>query len=312
MELILLKHALVICLVLLVFFLAWCCEAQFTIGSNETARQLDSVLQDYAYRAFVRPRTGIPYDGMAPTNLSGIEVAVLRLRIGSLRTRGFKGYKEFDIPTGVIVQPYVKRLAFVYQNLGNWSSLYYQQQGFTYLAPVLGLLAYSAANLSATKLPVLDVVASGSPIMINFSNARPMPNEFEAKCVRFDLNGSTEFSDLISGNICSTFRQGHFSIVVNSTAIAPSPSLAPARRGKKHKSSVWKIVVSVIGGFGGLLLLLLLVGYLASHRSKKKFREMQKREDVGEVLQMEQVGNTRLPVAPMTRTQPVIENDYMP
>ncbi|MCD7448547.1 hypothetical protein HAX54_044151 [Datura stramonium] len=39
---------------------------------------LDSVLQDYAFRAFVRPRTGIPYDGNVPLNFTGIKVAALR------------------------------------------------------------------------------------------------------------------------------------------------------------------------------------------------------------------------------------------
>ncbi|KAK4370280.1 hypothetical protein RND71_009755 [Anisodus tanguticus] len=49
------------------------------------ARLLDSVLQDYAFRAFVRPRTGIPYDGNVPSNFTGINVVVLRLRSGSMR-----------------------------------------------------------------------------------------------------------------------------------------------------------------------------------------------------------------------------------
>lgn len=319
MEVISRIHHIAFSFILLVLLLAWRCKAQSPSGYITSARQLDSLLQDYAYGAFDRPRTGNPYDGAVPSNLTGIKVAVLRLRCGSLRTRGFHGYKEFDIPTGVIVQPYVKRLAFVYQNLGNWSSFYYPLQGYTYLAPVLGLLAYSAANLSAIGLSELDIFASSSPISIKFTDVRPVLSGFTAKCVKFDLNGTTEFTDLISGNVCVTFRQGHFSIVVNSSGIAPSPSPAPAPAqypipspGKGHKSKVWKVVVSVVGGFVGLLLLILLVAWLASYRKKKKLMEMQKREEVGEVLQMGQVGNTRVPVAPMTRTQPAIENDYVP
>ncbi|KAL4296307.1 hypothetical protein GQ457_12G007580 [Hibiscus cannabinus] len=34
------------------------------------ARALDSLLQDYAYKAFVRPKTGVLYDGVFPSNLT--------------------------------------------------------------------------------------------------------------------------------------------------------------------------------------------------------------------------------------------------
>ncbi|PKA51148.1 hypothetical protein AXF42_Ash010588 [Apostasia shenzhenica] len=291
----------------LAFLLAWRCEAQFSMDSTISSRQLDSLLQEYAYGAFLQlhPRTGTPYDGDVPTNLTGVKVAALRLRCGSLRKRGVPSYKEFDIPTGVIIRPYVKRLAFVYQNLGNWSSYYYPLAGYTHLAPVLGLLAYNASNFSASNLPELDVTASSSPIWINFRNVRPAPSGFTAKCVRFDLNGSLEFTNITSSNRCSTFHHGHFAIVVNSTMI-PAPS------GEKHKSNLWKIIVSVVGGIVGLFLLSLLMVWLISYRRKKKLTKMQKREHMGVVLKMEQVGNARLPVAPMTRTQPVIENDFVP
>jgi hypothetical protein len=48
----------------------------------------------------------------------------MRLKSGSLRTRGVQNYKEFHIPIGVIEKPYVKRLVLVYQNLGIFSVLY--------------------------------------------------------------------------------------------------------------------------------------------------------------------------------------------
>lgn len=308
---------IVISIALLGIILPWRCKAQSSSISSTTARQLDALLQDYAYRAFDRPRTGTPYDGVVPSNLTGIKVAVLRLRNGSLKSRGFHGFKEFDIPAGIVVQPYVKRLALVYQNLGARSSVYYPLLGFSYLSPVLGLLAYNAANISATNLPELDFMASRSPISIKFTDVTSAPSGFTAKCVNFDLNGSAVFTDLVSGTVCSTYRQGHFAIVVNSSEISPSPSPAgipiPTHvPGKGHNSKVWKIAVSVAGGLVGLLLLIFLAVWLASYRKKKKLAEMQKREDVGEVLQMSQVGNTRVPVAPMTRTQPVIETDYVP
>ncbi|KAK8926384.1 hypothetical protein KSP39_PZI018627 [Platanthera zijinensis] len=322
MEVVCCIRHIVISIALLGIILPWRCEAQSPSISSTTARQLDSLLQDYAYRAFVRPRTGTPYDAVVPSNLTGIKLAVLRLRNGSLKSRGFHGFKEFDIPTGIVVQPYVKRLAFVYQNLGVRSSFYYPLLGFSYLSPVLGLLAYNAANISAINLPELDIMASKSPISIEFTDVKPAPSGFTAKCVKFDLNGSAVFTDLVSGTVCSTFLQGHFAIVVNSSEISPSPSPSPSPAGipipshvpgKGHHSKVWKIAVSIAGGIAGLLLLILLVVWLASsYRKKRKLMAMQKREDVGEVLRMSQVGNTRVPVAPMTRTQPAIETDYVP
>lgn len=94
---------------------------RFNAQSTNSARALDALLQDYAYRAFVLPRTGIPYDGIVPSNLTGIKIAAMRLRSGSLKSRGVRMYKEFGIPEGVVVRPYVERVVLVYQNLGNWS-----------------------------------------------------------------------------------------------------------------------------------------------------------------------------------------------
>ncbi|CAD6255090.1 unnamed protein product [Miscanthus lutarioriparius] len=189
------------------------------------ARILDAALQDYAYRAFARPRTGIVYNATLPGNLTGIAVSAVRLRSGSLRRKGFAGYFQFGVPTGVVVQPYVERVVLVYHDLGNWSDYYYPLTGYTYLAPVLGLLVYDAANLSAVGLQELNVVASGGPISVNFGgNVRTVPAGSAApRCVVFDLDGMPQFRDLEATDVCSTYRQGHVSIVVNSSEIAPSP-----------------------------------------------------------------------------------------
>ena len=41
----------------------------------------------------------------------------------------------------------------------------------------------------------------------------------------FDLHGSVEFDNVLSGNICSAIQQGHFYVVVESTAPLPAPDL---------------------------------------------------------------------------------------
>ena len=74
------------------------------------ARALDAKLQEYAYRALVRPRTGIVYNATVPGNLTGVSVSALRLRSGSLRRKGLSQYFHFGLPTGVIAQPRVERM----------------------------------------------------------------------------------------------------------------------------------------------------------------------------------------------------------
>ncbi|CAI9298895.1 unnamed protein product [Lactuca saligna] len=275
-------------LVLLIWFLRWP-----IIEAQTPARSLDAILQDYAYRAFVRPRTGIPYDGFPPSNLSGIQISAIRLRSGSLYTRGVKSYKEFTIPIGVISQPYVERLVFVYQNLGNWSTIYYPLPGYIYLSPILGLLAYDAANLSAKNLPELPIHASEEPISINFPQPKPVPNGSIAECVHFDLN-------------------------VKST-IAPSPAPAPAPPpppphggGGGNGKRVGIIVGAIAGGIALLVLLALLILWIWRLNKKKKMNKMEKAADSGEALQMTVVGNTKAPAATTTRTQPTLETEYVP
>ncbi|XP_010462718.1 PREDICTED: uncharacterized protein LOC104743388 [Camelina sativa] len=289
-------------------------------SSSSSSSSLDALLQDYSFRAFVRPRTGILYEGTVPSDLTGIKLAAMRLRSGSFRKRGLTPFKEFSIPTGVIVKPYVTRLVLVYQNLANFSHLYYPLSGYDYVAPVLGLLAYDAKNLSALNLPELDLKVSSDPIRIDFSDLERIPQGSSAKCVRFDSQGVASFSDSIQpGNTCETEHQGHFSVVVKSVASAPSP--APPgdedrEKEKKKKSSdsnnskTWIIVGSVVGGLLLLGLLLFLVLRCRNYKKQEKMREMERAGETGEALRMTQVGETRAPTATTTRTQPMLETEY--
>ncbi|CAM8970731.1 unnamed protein product [Rhodiola kirilowii] len=285
-------------------------------SAQSPARMTDSLLQDYAYRALVRPRTGIIYDGSVPANLTGIKVSALRLRSGSLRTKGVT-YKEFQIPIGVVETPYVERLVLVYQNMGNWSSYFYELDGHTYLAPVLGLLAYDAANLSATRLPELDIRASENPISIKFSDLKPASEGSAAKCVWFDLHGSVNFSNVTSENTCLTYEQGHFSIVVKSITPAPSPTPnvqplpSPHVRKKGINSRIWIIVGSVAGGLALIMLLSFIILCVRRCKRENKMRNMEKAAEVGESLKMTSVGASKAPAATGTRTQPTLENEHV-
>ncbi|KAG6631006.1 hypothetical protein I3843_13G051600 [Carya illinoinensis] len=283
-----------------------------------SARSLDAILQDYAFGAIaVRPKTGLPYDARLPSNLSGIAVSAMRLRSGSLRTRGVTSYKEFQIPIGVLEQPYVERLVLVYQNLGNWSSSFYPLPGFSYLAPVLGLLAYNGTDLSASNLPELDITASShKPILIKFLNLSSSPDGLSPKCVFFDLHGSVQFDNMLSGDACSATQQGHFSVVVESPAPSPAPSGGevppPATAAGKRKSTVWIVLASLGGGLVLLAMLALLFKWLRRRIQGKKVQQMEWAADRGQTLQTKTIGNSKAPFAMGTRTRPVLENEYVP
>lgn len=285
-----------------------------------SARGLDSLLQDYAFRALVRPKTGIVYEGNAPSNLTGIQVAALRLRSGSLRRKGVF-YKEFHLPSGVSEQPYVERLVLVYHNLGNWSSPFYPLPGYTFLAPVLGLLAYDASDLSATNLPELVIRADADRISVTFPSLQAGPSGPTPKCVHFGLDGSVAFEEVVNGSSCLTTNQGHYTIVVESpVAPAPAPGggAAPSGGGEVEKKGegkgkkVWIIVGSVVGGVVLVALLVVLFAYVKRCRHRKKIRKMERAAEVGVALPMTAVGNTKAPVALETRTKPLLENEFVP
>ncbi|XP_059664357.1 uncharacterized protein LOC132310155 [Cornus florida] len=284
-----------------------------------SARALDSLLQGYAFKAFSRPRTGVPYNAGVPDSLTGIKVSALRLRSGSLMRRGFNGYREFEIPIGVVEQPYVERLVLVYHNLGNWSSLYYPLPGYAYLAPVLGLLAYNASDLSDSDLPELDIRASKKPILIGFGNVELAPIWLVPMCVYFGLDGSVEFNNVLSGNVCSTSKQGHFAIVVESNAPPPMPAGGNpppsgggggggGGGGEKDEYKVW-IIVGVLG----VVLVLGMVGVCVRRcRHRKRIQTMEKQAEGSVPLQTTTVGNSRAPTATATRTKPLLENELVP
>ncbi|KAK9067763.1 hypothetical protein SSX86_011874 [Deinandra increscens subsp. villosa] len=285
------------------------------------ARVLDAILQNYAYRAFVTPKTGVSFDGIVPRNLTGVQISALRLRSGSLFTRGVPKYREFKLPIGIIEEPYVERLVLVYQNLGNRSKVYYPLPGYKYLAPVLGLLAYNGSDLSAENQTNLEIEASGDPISIDFGSVRPAPDGSNPLCVWVNLHGEVNFTNVVSGTRCLAFKQGHFSIVVKSKPIPPpAPSLVPPAASEALKpdktngidSRVWVFVFYVAGGCVLLVLLAVLVLWIRGYKKRRKTHKMEQAAEGGEPLHMTMIGSMKAPTAMVTRTQPTLETEYVP
>ncbi|KAL4587235.1 hypothetical protein LXL04_000102 [Taraxacum kok-saghyz] len=304
-------------LVLLICFL-WRPRVGSPLSNSETkpAKALDTTLQEYAYRAFFHPRTGIPFDGLVPPYLTGIEISAMRLRSGSLFHRGVQTFKEFRVPTGIREEPYVERLVLVYQNLGNWSTTYYPLPGYTYLAPILGLLAYNGSDLSSTNLPELELWASNDPITIKFGQIRSKPASSHPKCVWFDRHGQVNFTNLEPDNQCLTYEQGHFSIVIESPpAPAPPEIAAPPEEsvvtdGKENMPKVCTIVGIAGGGTILMVLMSLVIIWAWRYKKRKRIRELERAANAGEALRMTRVGSMRVPYAMATRTTPDLEIDF--
>ncbi|XP_076900062.1 uncharacterized protein LOC143554093 [Bidens hawaiensis] len=286
-----------------------------------SSRFLDSVLQDHAFRSIPRhrPKTGVIYDGNVPSNLTGVTISALRLRTGSLRRRGYNGYKEFIIPKGVVENPFAQRVILVYQNLGNWSDVYYPLPGFLYVSPVVGLLAYNAVNLTAKGLPELDLRSPEDPILIKFESLKVLRDGYSPVCVFFDLFGGVAFDKLVNGSVCKSVTQGHFGIVVEETS--PAPETVPENPiagaggggggGRRRKNKGWWVGGSVAGGILLVALVVVLVLWVRWCRGAKRIEKMTVAAERGDPLAVAAVGRAEVPVAMGTRTKPVLESEYV-
>lgn len=283
-------------------------------SSNLSRTSLDVLIRDYAFKALERSQTGVINRVTVPSNFSGMEASVARLRSSSFWSRG-ANFSNFYIPPGSIPLPFVRRLAIVYQNLGNWSSSYYNVPGYSLVTPVVGFMAYDASNSnsSVTNFTTLNLRVMNDAISISFpSLAKRKRSDSTTKCIRFDVDGSMDFSEMKLPNVCFTRETGHFSIAVPSNAqgpsVAPVPSPTMQLKRKAGKWKVWVIASGVIG-----LVLVGLIGVAVFKVVKKqKIQEMERQADEGEALESVWVGGSRMPSATAVRTQPVLENDNAP
>lgn len=259
---------------------------------------LDVFVHHQAWKALVRPYTGRLYRVHLPANFSTMEVSVVRLRSGSLWQRGVN-FSSFHIPRRTLPMPYVKRLAIVYENLGNWSSDYYKVPGFSLVSPVVGFMAYDATNLSALGNLKINFSISGDPISVHFPSILVPKDENETKCVTFGDDGSVQFSNMTTPNVCFAQGQGHFSVVV------------PASPVKKQRWWKWW-AVGFGGGFAGLIIAAVAVLAVVKVVKKKKLEEMERKSENSEALNTIWIGRSKIPSATMIRTPPVLENAYVP
>lgn len=275
----------------------------------KSARLLDLVIRDYTFKSYTKNfKTGKLHVIALPSNLSGIHVATVRLRCGSLRRYG-AAVEEFRLGPGTRLRPCTKRAMIVRQNLGsNWSTLYYHNYeltGYDLVSPVLGLLAYNAGATAGAAVPSeLGIEAGGKPITVDFggggaSAPSPAPEGAIRLCARFGEDGRVELSRQARPNVCVARRSGHFGLVVE------SPLMPEERRASKWKIAVGSSVGAAVGAF---LLSLLVVALLFKAKKKARMEEMERSAYEEEALRVSMVGHVRALTASGTRTMPTIEH----
>ncbi|XP_076913063.1 uncharacterized protein LOC143571553 [Bidens hawaiensis] len=269
---------------------------------NSSSTLLDDLFQEYAHKSLpTRPQTGVLYNASLPSNFTGVEVSMVRLRWDSFRRKG-ANYSGFLMPPQIFAYPYFTRIDIVYSNLGSRSSDYYSVPNHTLVAPVVGFNIYGSPGQNG-NLTKLNLTLFGGPVLVQFP---PVPQK--AKCVTFYSNGTFEMSNVTNvtqQDTCTVRDQGHFSMVVE----LPSTSTP----NDKERTKLWRWWVF---GFGVGVLGLLLIGFIAFMMVRifrmRNIGKMEKEAEKNEVLDTTNVGQSKMPIATVIRTQPVIENDYVP
>ncbi|KAE8723287.1 Detected protein of unknown function [Hibiscus syriacus] len=270
------------------------------------SRELNALFRYYANRTLANHhRTGTLSRVSLPSNISGMEVSVVRLRGSSLWGRGINS-KFVKIPPSVRTSPYVKRLAMVYDNLGNWSSKYYHVPGYSLVSPVIGFEVYDYTDLTVGNL-ALNV--TGGSISIRFPYLKTKEkNVTRLKCIGFRNNGSVEFKNVTERDVCVTENTGHFCVMIPYSSPPSSPSM-PQKKGRVWK---WWVIEFGLGAVG--LAVLVTAGVAVSRWwRKRKIKDMEKESDSSVALDTFWVrGDLKMPCASMIRTQPALEHDYVP
>lgn len=284
----------------LLLTLCCCCSLVHSLDNTAASESLNSLVQDFAFRSLIkhRPQTGSLYDALLPRNLSGMEVSVVRLRSRRLWNKG-ANFSCFRIPPRTMSIPHVRRLAIVYQNLGNWSSLYYNLPGYSLISSVVGFVVFDASNVTDTRVRKLTLNTMGQPISIKFPNITIMGGgsiNLRVRCVAFNANGKFQLTEMTTPGVCYSRDQGHFSVVL------------PLEK----KRGTWYLwVIGFVVAFFGLVIVSY-AGFSSMRLLKsKKIQAMEKQASEDQVLGSRWVGNSKMPSAAVTRTQPVLDSGVL-
>ncbi|CAI8607628.1 unnamed protein product [Vicia faba] len=243
------------------------------------------------------PKTGIFYNTSLPSNYTGMKVRAVRMRTSSFYIRGLN-YSLLNVPPRVVPQPNRKRMVILYENFGNWSSHYFNvPTNYTMVAPVFGFVAYTSSKNAFIENEKMNLVTQGKPILIHFHHVRLHGKNDTPICVKFLENGRLKFNNMSKPYVCEAFGTGHYTLVI------------PSSLYNKSLFDIWWVLGFVIG-FVGLVLLVLVLVTLVKASKKRKIKKLEKNSENGEAFDTFWIGETKMPLGSMVRTQPVlIEND---
>ncbi|XP_042467258.1 uncharacterized protein LOC122050420 [Zingiber officinale] len=260
---------------------------------------LSATVRDRAFGVLARRRTGVAYSVPLPSDLSGASASVERIRSGILWTAGAR-LGSVSVPPRTTTAPFVRRLAFVYQDLGNRSSSFFDGvRGYALASPVVGLKAYDASLHPGEEVGLRTL---GEPIMVAFprvSLPAGVNSTAAIKCMR--LGAADELADAVSGNACVARQTGHFALVV---------AAGPRQNGGRRWWMVWAVW---FGGGVVVVVVAVVVGIMMVRWRRRKRRESMERVAEDEAaLGTVWAGRSKMPSASMCRTGPVIEDATAP
>ncbi|KAK7349460.1 hypothetical protein VNO77_06845 [Canavalia gladiata] len=259
---------------------------------------LNAFLCKQANKEIKRPRTGAFYNVSLPSNFSGMQVSFVRLRTVSFWLRGVN-YSFFNLPPRIVPRPFVRRVAILYENLGNWSSHFYNVPNHTMVAPVFGLMVYSSSETSLVDEKI-SFIFRGNPISIQFPHVGPHEKNSTPICAKLSAGGLVKFKNMTKPYVCEVHSQGHYTLVV--------PSHPSHTKSKGKRFTIWWVLGFVIG-FVGLVILALILLAFAKQAKRRRIKKLEKNSDGGELFDTFWIGETKLPSASITRTQPTLENE---
>lgn len=268
---------------------------------------LSQSLENFALKTLsTQHHTGALYRAILPENLSGIEVSIVRLTGKSLWSSGAK-FSNVLIPARSVSVPPARRVAILYQNLGNWSNHWYTVPGYRLIASVLGFRVLDVSDQDNVKEISLRME---NHVEISF---RDLPKDSDEKmlsrvrCVSFKAQSkdkeAAHISRMIFPGVCYGSSHGDYSVI--------EPLENDKKKVELWRKWWWLWIVGFLLGFG-VLGFLGFVGTMGIRVSiTKKIQVMMEREaNDGEVLESRWVGGSKMPSATVTRTLPEPESGF--
>ncbi|XP_022147172.1 uncharacterized protein LOC111016185 [Momordica charantia] len=270
----------------------------------EDADSFGGFVHKFVNNSVPKPRTGLVYNITLTSNFSGVQVSYIRLRSASFWVRGVN-LSWVSIPPRVTLVPFVKRIAIVFENLGNWSSIFYQVPGYTLVAPVIGFTVYDSSSNATTlgKRKLHLHIMGGGQILVKFHHKVEFGDKgIVPQCVKFGAGGVFQLKNMTGPSLCSATDHGHFSLVI------PTPHVK-----EKKKGVLWEWwVVGFGGGLIGLGLMGLVLIWVLRVVRMRNIKDMEKAAEREVCFDTVWIGKSRMPSASMVRTLPALENSYVP